>query len=360
LAANWVRYDKGRTQYWEIGNECYGDWESGYLIDASQSKDGQPYIITGQLYGNHFKVFADSMRAAAAQVGNTNIKIGIVLTTLNDLNVSSEVSNWNAGVLAAARNTPDFYVVHNYYTNYAENSTAAQILSTPVASTSAMMNWIATSAQNAGVTQKPVALDEWNIQATGSMQEVSNIAGVHAVLTLGELLKNKISMAARWAIAGRWQNGDDQGMFNFGDEPGNVAKWNPRPEFYYMYFFQNYFGDRMVSSTVTGSTDISSYASTFTSGQAGVVLVNSGTVSHNVTVTFKNFVSGGQYYWYTLNGGTDNAPFSRMVFVNGTGPANGIAGGPSNFQTISAYTTSATGGITVTVPPYGAVFLVAN
>ena len=33
MAADWVRYDKGRTKYWEIGNENYGDWEWGYRID---------------------------------------------------------------------------------------------------------------------------------------------------------------------------------------------------------------------------------------------------------------------------------------------------------------------------------------
>ncbi len=81
LAANWVRYDKGRTQYWEVGNENYGNWEAGYRIDVTKNQDGQPAVITGTLYGTHFKVFADSMRAAAMQVGNANIKIGVVLTT---------------------------------------------------------------------------------------------------------------------------------------------------------------------------------------------------------------------------------------------------------------------------------------
>jgi alpha-L-arabinofuranosidase len=32
LAADWVRYDNGRTKYWEIGNESNGTWEAGYRI----------------------------------------------------------------------------------------------------------------------------------------------------------------------------------------------------------------------------------------------------------------------------------------------------------------------------------------
>ena len=361
LAANWVRYDNGRTQYWEIGNENYGTWEAGYQIDVSQNKDGQPEILTGTLYGTHFKVFADSMRAAAAQVGNTNIKIGVVLTTGNDADSNQGwITNWNAGVLSAAGNSPDFFVEHNYYTPYGQNSTVDVILGTPVPGTSAMVNWVATSVKNAGVTPKPIAFDEWNIQATGSEQNVSNIAGLHAVMTLGEMLKNQISMASRWDLANGWSSGDDQGMFNIGDEPGAVAKWNPRPAYYYMWFFQNYFGDRMVSSTVSGSTDIVSYGSSFTSGQAGVVLVNTGSSSHNVNITFNNFLPGNNYYYYVLNGGTDNAPFSRQVYVNSYGASNGISGGPSNFASIAAYSASISGGITVNVPAYGAIFLVAD
>ena len=69
LAADWVRYDNGRSKYWEVGNENFGDWEASYRIDTSKNKDGQPMILTGALYGTHFKVFSDSMKAAAAQIG---------------------------------------------------------------------------------------------------------------------------------------------------------------------------------------------------------------------------------------------------------------------------------------------------
>ena len=360
LAANWVRYDKGKTQYWEVGNENYGNWETGYRIDVSKNKDGQPAIITGSVYGTHFKIFADSMRAAAAQVGNASIKIGAVLTSANDAGVSGSVSNWNAGVLSAAGNSPDFFVVHNYYTPYNQNSDAGTILTTPATVTNAMMTWVKTSANNAGVTQKPVALDEYNIQATGSGQAVSNINGLHTLMVLGEAMKSQLSMASRWDLANGWGNGDDQGIFNIGDEPGGVAKWNARPAFYYMYFLQKYFGDRMVSSTVTGNNSIVSYGSSYSSGQAGVVLVNTSGGSYTVNITFKNFLPGANYYYYTLNGGTDNTPFSRKVYVNGVGPTNGVAGGPDAYATMAANTAPIAGGITVTVPAYGAVYLVAD
>jgi len=363
-AANWVRYDKGRTTYWEVGNEIYGEWEAGYRIDQTQNKDGQPQIQDGTTYGNHFKIFADSMRAAAAEVGNTGIKIGVVIDGANDQNGASEgqVSNWNSNVLKAEGNTADFFVVHNYYTPYNQNSTAAVILGTPAPGTSQMMAWIKSSVATAGVTQLPVAMDEWNIQSTGSSQMVSNIAGLHAVMTLGEALKNQISMTSRWDLANSYDNGDDMGMFNNsapyqGAEPGAPA-WNPRPAFYYMYFFQNFIGDHLLT-TASSNADISAYGSSYSSGQAGVILVNTGTGNRVVTVNFRNFAAGPNYYYYTLTGGTDNAPFSHKVYVNGLGPATST-GGPSNYATIPASTASISGGITVSIPAYSAIFLVAD
>lgn len=360
LAAQWVRYDKGRTKLWEIGNENYGNWEAGFRINAQANQDGQPTTLTGNVYGTHFKVFADSMRKAATEIGST-IKIGIVLTETNDQNAG--VSNWNVGVLSAAGNTPDFFVVHNYYTPYLQNSTPDVILATPTTETANMMNWVKTSAQNAGVTQKPVALDEWNIFATGSRQMVSNVAGLHAVMVLGEVLKNQFSMASRWDMANWWDNGDDHGLFSNSSQDGagepGAPKWSPRPAFYYLYYFQKFMGDHLVSSLTTGSADVVSYGSSYTSGEAGVILVNKGGSDHIVNVSFKNFAAGSNYYYYTLNGGTDNAPFSRKLYVNGSGPA-GDMGGPVTYATIPANSAVIKGGIVVNVPARGVVFLVAD
>jgi hypothetical protein len=364
LAADWVRYDKGRTTYWEVGNEIYGNWEAGYRIDQTQNKDGQVQIQDGTTYGKHFKVFADSMRAAATQVGNAGIKIGIVIDGANDQNGASngQVSNWNNNVFTAAGNTADFFVVHNYYTPYDQNSTAAVILGTPEPGTSQMMAWIKSSASAAGVTQLPVAMDEWNIQSTGSAQMVSNVAGVHAVMVLGEALKNQISMTSRWDLANAYSNGDDMGMFNnsspSGDAEPNAPAWNPRPAFYYMYFFQHYIGDHLLT-TASSNADIAAYGSSYSSGQAGVILVNKGSGTHTVQINFRNFAEGSNYYYYTLSGGTDNAPFSHKVYVNGTGPST-ASGGPSNYATIPANVSSTSGGILVSIPANSAVYLVAD
>jgi hypothetical protein len=361
LAANWVRYDNGRTRFWEIGNETYGSWEAGFQIDPTMNQDGQPAIQSGALYGQHVNVFADSMRAAAQETGAT-IYIGATLyATQPQPTDDTTVQNWNKGVLSNVGNGADYYIIHDYFTAYATNSTVAQILGTGLTEVPSDMSFLSQQLQTYAAGTKPIAMTEWNIQATGSKQNTSYIAGMHAALTLGSFIKNKLGEASRWDLANGYAGGDDQGMFNIGDEP-NAPLWNPRPAFYYMYYFQKFFGDRMVSDTLRRplfNYDLTTYSSTFTSGQTGTVIINSGIYNHVVAINFQHFAVGAKYHWYILTGGTDNPPFSSQVYVNGLGPAT-PTGGPLNYSTIKPYAAAINGTIKIFVPPYSVIYLVAD
>jgi len=126
-----------------------------------------------------------------------------------------------------------------------------------------------------------------------------------------------------------------------------------------MAFMQKYFGDRMVSASVTGSGDINAYASSWSSGQSAIVVANTGTGDKTVSVTIKNFKPGTNYYWYTLTGGSDNGEFSRKLYINGAGPT-GDSGGPADFGNIKAYQAAVQGGITITAPARSISFLVVD
>jgi alpha-L-arabinofuranosidase len=359
LAADWVRYDNGRTQYWEVGNENYGSWEWGYRIDQSLNKDGQPEYLTGALYAQHFKVFVDSMQKAATEIGK-KIYIGVVTveSPTPESWQTNTIKTWNTGMMPGISNKADFYVVHNYFTPYNQNSNAAVIFSSALSVPETMMSFVTQSLQLNSAAVKPVVMDEWNMWANTSKQQVSNASGVFAVLVMGEALKNKYGMCARWDLLNGWSNGDDHGMFSSGDEPG-ISKWSPRPSFYYMYFMQKMLGDRLVNSTVQGSSNIKSYASTYSSGQVNVTIVNTSASALNVEVKMKNFYKGNRFYWYSLEGSTDNGEFSRKVLVNGNGPAT-EAGGPANYLSIKAQSSATTNGLKITVPARGSVFMVVD
>jgi hypothetical protein len=356
LAADWVRYDNGRTKYWEIGNENFGDWEAGYRINTANNQDGQPQLASGQLYGQHWKVFADSMRKAAQEIGKT-IRIGAVLFDQAPQGwMTQTTQQWNTGVLNGSGTSPDFYIVHNYYTDYLTNANAATILNTPQPVTQTMMSFIKQGLTNAGLPEKPIAMTEFNIFSTGSMQQVSNINALHGIMVVGEALKNKFGMTARWDLSNGWDGGNDHGLFSKGDEPGGIPKWTPRPVFYHLYFFKKYLGDRLLSST-SSSADVISYASSFTSGETGVALINKGAGSRSVEIKIQNFKKGNLFFYYTLTGGGDNGEFSRKVLVNNQGPTL-AAGGPANYKTITPYIASTANGVKVSLPAKGAIYLV--
>ncbi len=357
LAADWVRYDNGRTKYWEIGNECNGTWEAGYRINTANNKDGQPQFITGTLYGQHVKVFIDSMRKAALEISKTIYIGSYILEAQPAAWQTATDQSWNSGVFSQVNNATDYYIIHSYYTPYQTNAAPTEILTTASDNTTAMLNFYKNGITTAGNITKPVALTEYNITSQGSKQQVSFVNGMHAAILLGEAIKNKYGMTARWDLANSYDNGNDHGLFNSGNEPG-VAKWNPRPAFYYMYYFQKYMGDRMLKSTVIGG--VMAYASSFTSGEKGVILVNKSLSAETVNVALQNVTAGTRYYWYTLTGGSDNGEFSPSVFVNGNGPTEPNGGPSATYTTIKPNSAATSGGINVSMPARSVTYIVID
>ncbi|HTM93696.1 MAG TPA: hypothetical protein VL095_14845, partial [Flavisolibacter sp.] len=359
LAADWVRYDNGRTKYWEIGNECNGAWEAGYRINTANNKHGQPEIVTGALYGQHVKIFIDSMKKAAQEIGKT-IYIGAYLLEKQPESWQTPTDKtWNSGVLTSLGNRADYYVIHSYYTPYKTNATAKAILDSASTNTIRMMDYLKANIPTAGAQMKPIAMDEWNIFSEGSMQQVSFVNGMMAAILFGESVKNKYGLTARWDLSNAWENGNDHGLFNAGDEPG-VSKWNPRPAFYYMYYFQKMMGDRMLNASQIGGASVLSYASSFSSGEKAVMLVNKGTDTQTALITLENAKPGSRYYWYILTGGTDNDEFSRKVYVNNQGSTEASDGPANSYTSIKPYSASATGGIKLALSGRSVVYVVID
>lgn len=362
LAAEWVRYDYKKTQemglpptrYWEIGNENCANWASGYYIDKSLNQDGQPEMITPELYGQHVTIFADSMRKAAAEFGHT-----IYIGSQNDV-----------GVFAGAGNAPDWMVDHTYFTPYQQNSSAKTILNSVVDEMPEYAEKTKEQTAKYGLPMKAYTITEWNIFAEGSGQNTSYINGMHAVMFLGEMIKNQYGMGNRWDIVNGWAStGDDMGMFSRGDDPdGPTAKWNPRAMFYYMYYFQEFFGDRLVNHAIdSAGTDLLVYPSSFTSGELGIILLNKGLEDQVVQFYFQNFVPGKRYYYYNLTGGNERAletlraaEMSRQVFVNGIGPSTIIGGPAESFLTISPYSSTITNTFKLLSPSRSVQFILVE
>jgi len=251
LAAQWVRYDKGRTKFWEIGNENAGPWEAGWMIDTKKNKDGQPKIITGQLYGQHCKVFIDSMKAAAAEVG-AKIYIGVQVLHYDGTTSWNAVDkNWNAEVFSEVGDAADFYVMHNYFGN---DAIANNLLSVAATEPKKNISFIKQDIINKKAFPKPVAITEYNMNSNSANATIgrSYINGMQATILFNELIKNNFGLAARWLLV----TGED-GMFYDGENKS--LQWQPRPDFYYAYYQQKFTGDHVIPAN-SNNTNILAYA----------------------------------------------------------------------------------------------------
>jgi hypothetical protein len=349
MAADWVRYDRGRTKFWEIGNEVFGNWEAGYRIDRTLNKDGQPEYITPALYGQHCLVFIDSMKKAAQETGAV-IKIGVVM-----VEASATSLGWNQAVAQQVGDKADFYVVHSYYTPYNSNSDVATVLNS-YSKTESYKKFVWDEVTKAGKPKLPVALTEYNIFAVGSNQPVSHANGMHAVLVTGETMKFGYGAAVRWDLANGWDNGNDHGMFSF-NEP-SLSNYTPHPAFYHLYYLQRHTGDVLLNSAVTGSAGIVTIPTAFSSGHIGAAMVNTTKNQKVVRLNLKNRKVGERYYTYTLSG-TAGEDFSRKVFVNGNGTTL-VAGGPSGYPAVKANSSLIAQEIVVKIPPLSVVFILVE
>ncbi|HVO73270.1 MAG TPA: T9SS type A sorting domain-containing protein [Ignavibacteriaceae bacterium] len=308
LAADWVRDDYGRTKFWEIGNENGGPWEYGWMIDTALNKDGQPQIITGELYGKHFKVFADSMRKAAAEIG-AEIYIGGQIVVYGETSWNFVDRTWNEGFFREVGNSADFYVIHNYFSGQATVNGILTFASTEVKKN---MDFIKQDIQKKSASSKPIALTEYNIGFGDDPRKIgtSYVNGMQSVVLFNELIKNNFGMSCRWLLL----TGEDALFYGGSD---NNYLYHPRPEFYYTIYLQKFTGDHSIAAASSNS-DILCYATKFSSGETGVVIVNKNTTEQVISINSAGV--GNNYYVYLFTGGTDNAPFSQNVYINGNGP----------------------------------------
>jgi hypothetical protein len=180
---------------------------------------------------------------------------------------------------------------------------------------------------------------------------------MHAAIVLGEMAKNKFGMACRWNLANGYGNGNDHGLFNKGDEPG-MPKWSARPAYYYMYYFQKYFGDKIIQSS-SDNENVIVFTSSFSDGKKGLVLVNKDSISKKISIHFGNKKNKGRFYVYTLTGGKDNGLFSRKVIINDV--ETGLpAGGPENFESIKAWSSSFDKEIKIVLPAMAVQYVLVD
>ncbi len=341
---------KGNIKYWEIGNECYGNWEVGFKVP------GLPQS-TGKEYGEDFRIFAKAMKAV-----DPTIKVGAMLReqkgSFDESELKDMKENWNKGVLEEVKNDADFLIVHQYFTNF-KDANAENILASDFKITSLKDSVKSYVKKCTGFPPNkfPIALTEYNSRGIFTDNIIN---GVFLSNVLGEIIKSGYGFATMWVL--EWNSGGDKGSHALLslDNPDQID-YTARPAFVPLYYFSKCFGDQLVQSTSTDSK-VKVYASTFSSGEIGVVLTNTSNFQKSVQLNL-SYGSGESgiknIQWYEFYGTTTNASekgFAKFYINNITSKTP--AGGPANLDEVKPYESGFEQNSVLILKPYSVIYSV--
>ena len=303
--------------YWEVGNECYGTWETD-----SNAVPHDPYT-----YATQAAAYLQQMKAAYT---NVPIKVGVVVSPgeasfINNsnhfaVNPRTHTTNygWTPIVLARLNSlgvTPDFLIYHFYaqYTSagwsYYSDSPECDALLLQVAGNLSPANWTdwASAAANLrqqaadylGPTSSNVELcvTENNCDA-GAMgrQSTSLVNALYLADSTGQLLKTEFRSYLFWDLHNGPDTGGDfdptlYGWRTSGDYGVTDPAENPYPTYYAKKLLQDFArpGDAVLGAT-SDDLRLAAYAVRRTNGALTLLVINkSMTSSVNAQLVLTNF-----------------------------------------------------------------------
>lgn len=280
--------------YYEFGNENYGDWEVPFR--------NPHFPVNGTTYGRALATVSKRMKEIYPYV-----MIGAVVN--EDLVVidpdDTIVKNWTREVLKTeAASQSDFLILHNYFVVNNTSPSYAELfseVSTMKKMVTRLKNIFHDVHPNRAVP--PMILSEYHMVETSSAacaRTIQFIAALWHALALAETVKDSESFQSLmgFAWADKTKNCThysdsaegsvgDYGMFAMNDYHRGVNDGAPRTSFYTHALFNLAFGSRVVHSTFVNSTcspDLHVYASTFTGGEIGLVIINLGSEACTINV----------------------------------------------------------------------------
>lgn len=302
---------------WEIGNECYGKWEEGWDVNGS--------IVTGKEYGEDFCVFAEAMKTV-----DSSIKVGVVVTRDDD--------EWNSTLLPEVKDHADFLVVHNYFTSV-KDATPENLLGSigQVESVHTTLLDCVEKYTDKPRDHFPVAMTEFN---TRGPYNCTMVNGLFVAQVLGEVIKTGYGMVNLWVSEWNWSEADQESKGFLARNDPDQDDYTPRQSYMVYHYYEKCFGDQMVEAA-SNHSDVKVYASTFESGEIGLVVVNTSGTEKSVQLDLSAMSNGTDYstaHWYEFYANTIavSPSVDKQFYINGqTGTTTG--GGPENFDDVPPY-----------------------
>jgi hypothetical protein len=211
-----------KIQYWEIGNEEYGSWETDYHGTAGPggvSTGAQHDPATYVAFAKTFAALAGEITAAAGLPG---ISIGI---DSGDPTGASD-NSWTKNVLAdgaAIGFVPGFISDHNYVQSQGQENDSS-LLGSTVTDPASVSDWATRYADYQTVLQQTLASQASGVQVLATeynsvdtnpgKQSTSLVNGLFVADALGSLLDSGYGGACIWDLRNGWDSGSEYNNSN--------------------------------------------------------------------------------------------------------------------------------------------------
>jgi hypothetical protein len=178
----------------------------------------------------------------------------------------------------------------------------------------------------------PIALTEFNMVNGDPPPTIQLLNAIFVAEVLGEMIKAGYKNSNIWdlknGLDGKLQG--DHGLLAYGDS--RILEGTPRPTYYTYALYSRAFGDTLVSADSSDPT-VKVYASRFSGGELGFVIVNENEQNRTAVFDLTGFKPQGKLMGWILTGKGLN---DFQVSWNGEmGPPGG--GGPFPIQSIPPY-----------------------
>jgi hypothetical protein len=272
-AADWVRFtnvtNDWNVEYWEIGNEIYGDWETSWTHDPRA-------YVEGDATHDGFNDFCHAMKAV-----DPTIKIGLIGVTNR-----TEYNGWLNTVLTYADpDCTDFLSLHRYPLAPGNVDTTALLADPPAAWPTIFTNVRAAMNEHFG-RELPIFVTEYNSYYTEpSAPAVQAVNLLFLADTLGQFAVNGAAGANHWDVMNnRTSNGGDYGILLIDQE------FRRQPS-YYLFPLWAKMGDQLLAAS-SNTSSVRVYATRYgEEGDLAIMVINQG-AAREVTLRLENVVPG--------------------------------------------------------------------
>jgi alpha-L-arabinofuranosidase len=342
LAAGYVLFDNVtnhcKFKYWEIGNECYGTWET----DNNTNNGFHPW--DPYTYAVRAAAYMAAMRAA-----DPTIKIGVPATPGDDsdsngynshpatnLRTGQTHNGWTPVMLATLKSLgakPDF-LIHHVYPQYTQlpvaTSPPARCVDSDMFLLQATGNWSGDAATlrqeisdyfGSGGTNIELCCTENNSDSSlGGKQLSSLVNGLYEADAMAHLMQTEFNSYLWWDLRnGTGSNGElDASLYGwrqYGDEGLITGATGYNPVYYAMKMMQ-YFarpGDTIVGAN-SDHLLLSTYAAVQTNGTLKVLVVNKDPVANfNGQLNFTGYLPASNAVIRTYGEAQDNATRDNLA-----------------------------------------------